>query len=102
MGISKEGHDRASEISWIIGLKEVLPGNEWKTLCADRGRHDRLPHCERLEDLESCSATYSQRHNVHRGLSDERAHVFDGPGHVNAGLCSLLTQPRRWVPSHDR
>src|SRR5713101_8861827 len=67
--VTKKRDDGVSEVGRLIRLKEVFPGNEWKTLGGHGRRHDRLPHRKRLEDLEARPSADPQRHHVNGGFS---------------------------------
>src|SRR2546422_82052 len=100
--VPKERDDGTCEAGRIILLKKVVTRSEGKAFCAHGCRDHRLPHCERLENLEPRSAADPQRHNINGCFGDIRSDVLNRSGDPDPGLARRNEQPGSRIAANHR
>ena len=85
--IAQELDDGVREGGRRIGQPDMLAVTDRQPFSADGGRHDRLAHGHRFENLQARAAANAKRHDVDGAASRMNGpHIVDAPGHVDSGV----------------
>jgi len=100
--VAKQSDHRVREIVGCVCRQEMATRLERKAFGAHGGRHHRLAHGKRFENLDPCAAARSEWHDVHARCANRGTHIIDRPRDLDAGPAGEIANARPRVPADDR
>jgi hypothetical protein len=99
--VSQQPDHRMGKFVCGVSGEEMAARFEREAFGADTGRHDRLRHRERFENLDPRTAAGAERYHVDGPFADRRPHIVERSGDGNSRARREVAHARARISADD-